>query len=78
MVHFGSSPVKEENNVNILSTQTFVLISMSVVFAECLNVNIPSLFEIMVVKYLGIDVNYWRLKVAEQPFVYMLWHENLY
>lgn len=58
MVHFGSSPVKEENNVNILSTQTFVLISMSVVFAECLNVNIPSLFEIMVVKYLGIDVNY--------------------
>lgn len=62
MVHLGTSPVQEENNVNILSSfQTFVLIEISVNLAEYLNANspgsIPVISEIPVVKYLGMEVN---------------------
>lgn len=38
-------------------------------FAERLTVNTPGLSEITVVKYLGVKVNYWRLKAALQPLV---------
>lgn len=59
-MHLGTSPVQEENNVNILSSfQTFILIEISANLAEYLNANSPgpSSSETPVVKYLGMEVN---------------------